>query len=427
MNSFVDLNVSQNCSIDAIESETVCEHNSVTGRFQGLVLRSHFQPIFSLSHRRAVGYEALVRPQDTKGQGVPPNILFNKEHNDRDTVFLDRLCRDIHLRNFVLDGNSDAWLFLNVNARVALHGKKYGPFFESLLTRYGVPPSRIVIELLENDIQDERLLAETMRYYTELGCLVAIDDFGAGHSNFERIWHVQPHIVKLDRSMLVQARERRNVRGVLSGLVAMLQEMGCLTLIEGVETEEEAMISMDSGIDFVQGFFFARPAPNLEDRTNCSPFIGGLCHRYSESIKISAERNRLMLKPYLLRFHECANLLSLESDPGAAAVRLFALPLVVRCYLLDMEGRQLGDNIQSPQHEMRSDPRFRPIADPNNANWSRRHYYQRALSHPGEAQISRPYLSITDAKMCITISIALLDDKGAPNRVFCADISWEGN
>lgn len=56
-----------------------------------------------------------------------------------------------------------------------------------MLARYDLPPHRVVIELIENEIADEAQFAEAMRYYPERGCLFAIDDFGAGQSNFDRI------------------------------------------------------------------------------------------------------------------------------------------------------------------------------------------------------------------------------------------------
>lgn len=398
--------------------------DGVLGMFRDLALHSHFQPIISLAHRRIIGYEGLVRARGSDGQPVAPNILFDATGSDDDIVFLDRLARNIHVRNFLAAGQEEPWLFLNVNARVAMSGKHYAPFFGTMLERHGMPPHRIVVELVENEVPDEGLLAEAMRYYQDLGCLVAIDDFGAGYSNFERIWRVQPQIVKLDRTLLAQARTSRRVRRVLPSLVALLHETGCLTLIEGIEKEEEALVAMDAGVDFVQGFFFGRPAPALEDKNTFLPLLGQLCRHNMETSRQNHEHNRLALGLYIGTFSDFAGLRGGGSNAWESLSRMLALPDVLRCYVLDADGRQIGENIVASGNESGGDKRFLPISKPEGAVWSRRPYFQRAVAEPGKVQVSRPYLSITDARMCITLSVMTVN-ASKRDIVVCADILWE--
>jgi EAL domain-containing protein (putative c-di-GMP-specific phosphodiesterase class I) len=415
-------------SVDGIDASTFCGSDGVIGRFRNLALHSHFQPIVSLAHRRAVGYEALLRPRDADGQPLAPDMLFDKVKSDDEIVFLDRLARNVHVRNFVGAGADESWLFLNVNARVAMRGKEYGPYFEAMLARHGLAPHRVVVELVENDIADEALLADAMRYYAELGCLVAIDDFGAGHSNFERMWRVQPQIVKIDRTALIQARNNHKVRRVLPSLVALLHEAGCMTLIEGIEDEEEAMVALDAGIDFAQGFFFGRPSPKVEERHRYASMLGNLCERHRELSLANRQRSRSLLDLYVMEFRDCAGLAGFELNARNASSRMLALPNVLRCYLLDGRGHQLGDNILPPSRALEEvvDRRFLPVSNTCDAVWSRRPYFQRAMAEPGQVQVSRPYLSITDARMCVTLSIML---KNAPLQdcVYCVDILWEDN
>lgn len=414
----------QDLSADGIESATKKGTDGVLGMFRDMALRSHFQPIISLAHRRIIGYEGLVRACGSDGRPVAPNILFDAAGSDDDIVFLDRLARNIHVRNFLAAGQEEPWLFLNVNARVAMSGKHYAPFFGTMLERHGMPTHRVVIELVENAVPDEALLADAMRYYQDLGCLVAIDDFGAGYSNFERIWRVQPQIVKLDRTMLVQARESRRVRRVLPSLVALLHETGCLTLIEGIENEEEVMIAMDAGVDFVQGFFFSRPEAALRDQNSFVPLLGGLCGRYSQTCHENRERNRSGLSVYIEAFRDFAGLSEDAQNAWEALSRMLALSDVLRCYVLDANGYQMGENIVAPGNESKGDLRFQPISNPAGAVWARRPYFQRAVAEPGQVQVSRPYLSITDARMCITLSVKLKNAL-AQDVVVCADILWD--
>lgn len=411
----------QDLSLEGIEAATVAGSDGVTGRFRNLVLHSHFQPIISLVHHRVVGYEGLVRARDTEGRPIAPDILFESVEAEADIVFLDRLARNIHVRNFVAADQDELWLFLNVNARVAMCGNEYAPYFKAMLALHGLAPHRVVIELVENEIRDESKLAAAMRYYADLGCLIAVDDFGAGQSNFDRIWRVQPQIVKIDRMSLIQARNNPRVRRVLPSLVALLHEAGCMTLIEGIEDEEDAMIALDAGVDFAQGYLFGRPSQNLSEGQACFSRFSSLCGRHVEKSQADRAHNRGLLAPYIEAFRQCANFAVFALDAKDASLRILALPNVLRCFLLDGNGRQLGDNVTSPSRALNTDKRFLPVSNASEAVWSRRPYFQRALAAPGEIQISRPYLSIADARMCITLSI-MLKNASTQDCVYCVDI-----
>lgn len=410
--------------LEGIESVTIAQADGVIGQFRNLVLHSHFQPVISLVHRRVVGYEGLLRPRDLSGQSIAPDVLFDSIESEEEGVFLDRLARNIHVRNFGGGELDQLWLFLNVNARVAMCAKGYEPYFEAMLKRHGLPPHRVVIELIENEIRDESKLADAMRYYSELGCLIAIDDFGAGQSNFDRIWRVQPQIVKIDRKSLVQARQNTRVRRVLPSLVSLLHEAGCMTLIEGIEDEEDMMIALDSGVDFVQGYFFGRPAPLLGTGLDCISQFPSLCGRHAELSQAKRALNLSQLNPYIETFRQCGELAAHNMDAGVASKRMLALPNVLRCFLLDSNGRQLGGNIALPDRASCADQRFLPVSQAAEAVWSRRPYFQRAMAAPGQVQVSRPYLSIADAKMCVTLSI-MIRNVFAQDCVYCADLLHE--
>lgn len=411
----------QKLGLDDIEEATSDESTGVTGQFRDLALHSHFQPIISLVHRRVVGHEGLVRPRTATNQPIPPDVLFERVESIEEVVFLDRLARNIHVRNFVRQSEEQTWLFLNVNARVAMSGAIHAPYFAAMLARYDLPPHRVVIELIENEIADEGQLAEAMRYYAELGCLVAVDDFGAGQSNFDRIWRIQPQIVKIDRASLVHARNNKRVRRVLPSLVSLLHEAGCMTLIEGIENEDDVMISLDSGVDFVQGYYFGRPQSQLVEKSTCAVPFGYLCNQHAQRQQASRQSGLSELSPYIEACRHCGEMAAEKWDAAEASLRMLTMPNVLRCFLLDKNGRQLGSDIALPSHAIQSDKRFLPVANGKEAVWSRRPYFQRALASPGQVQVSRPYLSITDAKMCVTLSV-LIRNAAGQEGVYCVDI-----
>ncbi len=417
--------VHNNYSLERIEDATEMAEGQVIGYFRGLILSSHFQPIFSLAHKRPVGYEALLRARDQQGVSVSPLTVFDMVESEAENVFLDRLCRNLHIRNFSSMADKTSWLFLNVNPLVTIRGVNYGPYFAELLARYNFPAYRIVIEILEQSIQEETLLAGAVDYYKKLGCLVAIDDFGAGHSNFDRIWHLSPQIVKLDRSMITQAATNIAVRRVLPILVGLIHESGSLSLIEGVETEEEALIAMDTGIDFVQGYYFGRPQKFIPDSNASSVILPQLCDKYKLFRQQESKKYQSRMQEFIPAFVQSAKHVEAGMEAATACVNLLLHPNITRCFLLNEVGKQLGTTQKSTLYNPLFDQRFNPLLEANDANWSRRQYFQRAIKNHGEVQISRPYLSITDANMCVTLSISI--KRGQEMLVLCCDLDWRHN
>ena len=80
-----------------------------------LTLTSVFQPIFSLSHMRAVGYEGLLRAHDALDRPVSPLDVFGEAARLGDVLQVDRLAQTLHLENFKVLGAEREWLFLNVH------------------------------------------------------------------------------------------------------------------------------------------------------------------------------------------------------------------------------------------------------------------------------------------------------------------------
>lgn len=421
-----NINTHSSFTFDFILERLSEQKGRTSGIFHSLSINSHFQPIISLAHRRSVGYEALLRCTDESGQSVSPLSLFNSISSLEETIFLDRLSRAVHIANFMrADQDGKAWLFLNLNPQVAVAGMRFGSFFEGLLQHYKIPTYRIVIEILEGRIEEEVKLADAICYYKKLGCLIAIDDFGAGSSNFDRIWRLKPDIVKLDRSMIVQASSNPQVRKIMPGMVSLLHEAGVLVIMEGIETTEEALIAMEADVDFVQGYYFARPQPYLHVVNENNQCLNALWTIYRESTLKDSGFREHEIEPYIQCFPRIVEELQKNQPLSLAAAEFLKLPYSARCYLLDKEGKQIGNNVTcgQEQDENNVDLRFMPVIDGRGASWFRRHYFRRALRFPNQVQISRPYLSINDSRHCITLSFGF--DMGGETRVVCGDVDWE--
>ena len=386
-----------------------------------LTLTSVFQPIFSLSHMRAVGYEGLLRAHDALDRPVSPLDVFGQAARLGEVLQVDRLAQALHLENFKVLGAEREWLFLNVHPG-ALTDPYHSAALLANLRRLDISPRRIVLEVLEQRAEDIERLADAVRQFRERGFLIALDDFGAGHSNVERIWQLNPDIVKLDRVMLSHAAHRADMAAILPGLVALLHEAGKLVLIEGVETEHEAQMALACNADFVQGFFFGRPNPGVADSVQAAQCIGELTDRHRIQTEARERQNAARLAPYVRAFERAAERLSAGEALDEVCWNFLALDHAARCFLLDANGRQSGSNVVLRADRAAHETRFLPLADAQGANWLRRPYVRAAIAAPERVHVTRPYLSINDAMPCVTLSVATRI--GDETCVLCGDIDW---
>ncbi|KAA1176437.1 EAL domain-containing protein [Marinobacter salinexigens] len=396
------------------------EGESWSASFQGLTLRTALQPIYSISHKRIIGYEALIRAFDTDNSAVLPTHLFQLPSSDAENLLLDRLCRYLHIQNYSGIEDQLNWLFLNVSPRVVTTGSRADSFFGQLLQRTGLPPHRIVMEIVEQPTDDAERLKDTVSYYKKLGCLTAIDDFGAGHSNFERIWNLSPDIVKLDRTLLTRATDDHKARQILNGIVSLLHQSGCLALLEGVETHEQAMIAIDAGVDFVQGFYFQKPTTDLGEISQTPANFDDLLKDYKNRRAVSHDPAQQLQSFFSRIFTDVTEQLIQGHSLRNACSELLAHPAVSRSYLADHRGIQLEDTIISDSRARSLDPRFRPLESTTSADWFRQQYLRQALAHPGQLQVTAPYLCVTGAYMCVTLSLGFYQQ--GELRVLCCDI-----
>lgn len=395
---------------------------------QQVVIDSAFQPIFSFPHRRIVGHEALMRPR-CRFLDTPRSPLAVLEHaagSDFDRVIsLDRLCRVLHLANFAAQARPDSgWLFLNMDAQLFLREQALDEpgFLAEILTAFGLQPSQLVLEILENQVDDVGVLVEAAARFRQMGALVAIDDFGAGASNIDRIWRVRPEIVKLDRSLAAAAAVDSGVKRFLKRLVPLLHETGAMVLLEGIETPEEAFAALDAGVDFAQGWLFGRPEARLFAGRVKSGELEELWWQAQERLALEKEARNQRVAPYVNAIGYASTLLSAGRPLSEAAAAFLELPEALVCFTLDASGYQIGDNLRVHARPL-PDPRLAPLADNADAIWARRIYFRTALSHFGKVQVTRPYASLTEGSLCRTISVSYKAE--GETRVLCGDVLWQ--
>ena len=401
------------------------ERGRWVGSFQNYRLTSAFQPVYSYPHRRPVGYEGLIRVEDERGRPITPVTAFEGVGNFEQQIWLDRLCRLLHVHNFVAQRQPDCWLFLNIHPAVFMHAALQVRMLAravEVVHQLGLPTHRLVFEVTEAVMARDDSFEEAVEAARATGCLLALDDFGVGHSNFDRIWRIRPEIVKLDRSLLMRSRGSRRMARVLSQMVALLHECGSLVLLEGIETVEDAQLAMDADVDLVQGFAFGHPAPFLRDGAGVSAL--------EDVWSLFNERQAQLRRDHLDRLTPFRTALALslqavqQGRPLAEACHAFLqLDGAQMTYLLDDDGREIGARAVPASGPAAIDPRFLPMERAGDARWARRPYFRRAVETVGEVQTTRPYLSLHGARMCVTVSVAYWQDGRL--RVLCGDLDWD--
>lgn len=315
-----------------------------TYSFNQLRLGSHFQPIFSVAEKRCIAYEGLLLASNTAGQAVKPESVFSLSAGHQEELFLDWLCRALHLRNFANVGDEQSLVFLNAYPEAAIEDPHHPQVFREMIEFYGVNPANVVVEILETGASDEAKLVDAVRLYRSLGCRIAIDDFGIGFSNFDRLWRLHPDFVKIDRSVTASAVRETHARLVLANMVKLIHECGAQVIIEGIETRDEALTALEVGADFVQGFYFARPGLAAVPAALCEGMFAGLqpATHVAGAIGVRANGASDNMDVYV----SALNLAILDLQRGAtfahATAGFRALSNVLRVYLATSEEQPTG-------------------------------------------------------------------------------------
>ncbi|PAV26875.1 diguanylate phosphodiesterase [Tamilnaduibacter salinus] len=383
-------------------------------RINETTIQSRYQPIFSPTHQRLVGYEALLRAH-RHGAPVSPAAVLERAHANGRMALLDRELHTLHLSGFSQQAGP-VWLFLNISPATCVDSEGALDNLERNCRLFGMNPAQVVLEVVETALDNQAALIRFVTRARTRGFQVAIDDFGTGDSNFERMWRLDPLIIKIDRTLLTNATQHPRARQLLNGLVSMIREGGSLVLLEGIETAEEARVALSTEADLLQGFRFGHPA-SLDDPSPVREmaFADQLAAFQHERHQVNATHDsylRLLNRELVQACESLKRGQSLE----AACGRMLTLAGIRRCFILNDEGIQIGGVISDTSEGTRGAD-FNPLHQSGGACWSHRDYFRRALEHPDRVCASRPYVGLPDAVRTVTFATRI-----PAGPVFCVDM-----
>jgi EAL domain-containing protein (putative c-di-GMP-specific phosphodiesterase class I) len=226
-------------------------------------LTAHFQPIIDMKTNEIFAYEALTRGVLPNGELMYPDDLFSKSaRNDMDFT-LDRMCREIALKTTAVK-KIDAKVFINF-----IPTSIYDPEFCLASTvkwakQLDFNPKNIVFEVVETQkVKDKEHLKTILNYYREKGFLIALDDVGEGYSSLNMIIDIKPDIIKVDRNIIENIETDKMKQSIYKALRTICLDNDIKILAEGVETPYELEKIKEIGVDYVQGYYFARPSAEI--------------------------------------------------------------------------------------------------------------------------------------------------------------------
>ncbi len=281
-------------------------------------LHSLFQPILSLSERRIFGYEALTRGPSNSPLHSPMTLFAVARHAGRLSE-LEMACRKSACRRFK-DLELDGLLFLNVSPESLLDPAHQPGRTLKMLQAFGIPPSRVVIELTEQTpTEDFNLLDTALHHYRAMGFSIALDDLGAGYSSL-RLWsELRPDYVKIDRHFIDGIHQDAVKREFVESILKMAKASRAQVIAEGIELTEELAVLAEMGIDLVQGYLLGRPQehPSRDARTLLPTMesVGGMSEEISDLSALLREQTavhqEMPIHEVLEAFRAQANLNSL--------------------------------------------------------------------------------------------------------------------
>jgi EAL domain-containing protein (putative c-di-GMP-specific phosphodiesterase class I) len=216
-----------------------------------------FQPVVDLSTGRLLGFEALLRWQDSSGRAVPPNALI---------PWAEARGRMTDLNAWVLlEACSQAarWpadLQLAVNCSVfQLRRGEAATAAASALEQAGFDPDRLMVEVTETAVIDEAAVAD-LQAMSRLGIQLTLDDVGSDWSILKNLQDCTVNTMKIDGELIEELKVAGSAsQAVVETIVKISRSLGICTVAEAVETAVQVTLLRDAGVDVAQGYFFSPP------------------------------------------------------------------------------------------------------------------------------------------------------------------------
>ena len=246
---------------DAAASELSEEEKEIDAAVADILdnnrLTYYFQPIVNAKTGQIYAYEVLMRASSEK-KISPLKIIQSAERMGR----LEDVERAtfVNVLGLVEDMQSELAgkkVFLNSIPGCNLE-EGDAASIEEKMKQFG---GKVVVEFTEEAEMNDQTLDRIKDKYVRMNIETAIDDYGAGYSNVNNLLRYMPRYVKIDRMLMTNIHEDTQKQHFVKDIVEFAHDNDIMTLAEGVELEVEMKEAIKLGVDFIQGYYTAKPSP----------------------------------------------------------------------------------------------------------------------------------------------------------------------
>ncbi len=238
-------------------------HHGLKSAIRDGQLFVEYQPIVNLATGETAGVEALARWRTPSGDLVPPDVFIPVAEDNGLIMMVTRQIFSEALRQLDEWGRADPALAdlgmsLNMTPSVVV-APDFMSWLTGLLSELQIAPQRLTLELTESAaISAQEYAASRMDELYARGISISLDDFGTGHSSFNRLMALPVGELKIDR-MFTQGSGGPH-HTIVPAVVGLAKDAGLRVVAEGIETKEQLRKLQDLDCDYGQGYLFSRPA-----------------------------------------------------------------------------------------------------------------------------------------------------------------------
>jgi diguanylate cyclase (GGDEF)-like protein len=224
--------------------------------FRENLFQAYFQSIVDTKTKETYKYEALIRYVTKEGKEIPPFSFLNVA---RKTKFYPNIIKIILQDSFKLIKNKNKRVSVNISFD-DIANEETTQFIYEALEKNKEYTHLLEFEILESEeISDFNEVSKFITEIKKFDCIVGVDDFGAGYSNFNLLTLLDIDFVKIDGSLIESINNSKDLEIIVSTIANFSKEFGVKTVAEYVSNEDIYNKIKELNIDYCQGYYFSRP------------------------------------------------------------------------------------------------------------------------------------------------------------------------
>lgn len=224
--------------------------------FKENLFQAYFQCIVDTKTQEIHKYEALIRYVTKEGKEISPFFFLNVA---KKTKYYPNIIKIVLQDSFKLIKDKNKRVSVNISYDDIANEETTKYIYESLeenkeYTKY------LEFEILESEaISDFNQVSQFIANIKRYDCIIGIDDFGAGYSNFNLLTMLNVDFVKIDGSLIEKLSNSKELEIIVNTIGNFSRELGIKTVAEFVSDEKIYDKIKELNIDYCQGYFFGKP------------------------------------------------------------------------------------------------------------------------------------------------------------------------